>query len=299
MMPVAALLTLMAVGQFDPYVRSRVTAGDPSTQALYWTVPLVTWNLNRDGNPATPGETEFQAVRASFQSWQDIFTSCGNLSLREGPLVDSREVGYLRGKTNHNLVLFRTQNCSGLVQSTDPCWKEETCANQHDCWDDDDGTLAITLTTYDKRSGIIYDSDISFNASRYFFTAVDGPPCTAQGQGNCVATDVQNTATHEIGHFIGLDHTRVTGSTMFPSAPPGEVSKRDIDPGSRDFVCDVYPKGRPSQSDFHPAMDTLVGGPLGDKGCSATGATATSMGPALLAWAWLRRRRRGAAEGRS
>nr|WP_211194068.1 myxosortase-dependent metalloprotease, MXAN_2677/MXAN_2678 family [Pyxidicoccus fallax] len=274
-----------------PYVRSRVDAGDPRTQCLFWTAERVTWHQSTYGNPATPGETEFEAMSRAFQSWQDIFAACGNLTLQEGPRVNDRTVGYARQGGNRNLVLFRDRDCSAVVDSTDACWAEDTCANTYDCWEDNDNTIAITLTTYDERSGIIYDSDISFNAARFDFTTTSGggtcfPPVT----NNCVATDVQNTATHEIGHFVGLDHTNAVGSTMNPSAQPGELSKRTIDSGSRDFVCTVYRQGAPSQACLHPVVESELG-PQADTGCAAAGSLAAL--PALAAWAlWLSRRRR-------
>lgn len=290
MISLAPLMLALALGQTDPYVRSRVDAGDTNTQCLYWTATRVTWQQSTYGNPATPGESEFDAMRRSFQSWQDIFSQCGNLVLEEGPRVADREVGYKREGENRNLVLFRDRDCNAVVSSTDACWADDTCANKFDCWEDDDNTIAITLTTYDERSGIIYDSDISFNAARFAFTTADGTTCFPPVTTNCVATDVQNTATHEIGHFIGLDHTRATGSTMNPSAPPGEVSKRTIDTGSHDFVCAAYPKGRASQACLHPAVERELG-PKASTGCAATGPGALL--PALAAWAlWLVRRRR-------
>lgn len=290
MIPLAPLMVALALGQTDPYVRSRVDAGDTNTQCLYWTARRVTWQQSTYGNPATQGETEFDAMRRSFQSWQDIFSQCGNLVLEEGPRVADREVGYKREGGNRNLVLFRDRDCNTVVPATDACWDDDTCANEFDCWEDDDNTIAITLTTYDERSGIIYDSDISFNAARFGFTTADGTTCFPPVTTNCVATDVQNTATHEIGHFIGLDHTRATGSTMNPSAPPGEVSKRSIDTGSHDFVCAVYPKGQASQACLHPAAEEELG-PKASTGCAATGPGALL--PALAAWAlWLLRRRR-------
>ncbi len=296
MTSLVSLVVALALGQTDPYVRSRVDSGDTRTQCLYWTSQRITWNQSTYGNPASAGDTEFEAMRRSFQSWQDIFAQCGNLTLEEGPRVNERDVGYKREGGNLNLVLFRDRDCNAVVAATDACWREETCANEYDCWEDDDNTIAITLTTYDERSGIIYDSDISFNAARFAFTTGDGGTCFPPVTSNCVATDVQNTATHEIGHFIGLDHTRAEGSTMNPSAPPGEVSKRSIDNGSRDFVCAVYPRGEASQACLHPVVEETLG-PKGSTGC-ATGGPIAAL-PALAAWAlWLSRRRRREEGGR-
>jgi len=294
-MPLAPLLLTLALGQSAPYVRSRVDVGNPSTQCLYWTSTRVVWNQSTFGNPDTKGDTEFDAIRASFQSWQDIFAECGNLTLEEGPRVNERTVGYRRKGNNTNLVLFRTRDCDAVVPATDACWDADTCANAYDCWDDDDNTIAITLTTYDERSGIIYDSDISFNAARFAFTTADGQMCFPPVMTDCVATDVQNTATHEVGHLIGLDHTLAPGSTMNPSAPPGELSKRVVDPGSRDFVCAAYPRGQASQACRHPVMSLEMGPKAG--GCSAAGPGGTLS--LLGIWAaWLMRRARREEEGR-
>ncbi|NOK02651.1 MULTISPECIES: myxosortase-dependent metalloprotease, MXAN_2677/MXAN_2678 family [unclassified Myxococcus] len=289
MMPLAPLMLALTLGQVDPYVRSRVDAGDTGTQCLFWTSNRVVWNQSTYGNPDTAGDSEFDAIRASFQSWQNIFAECGNLTLVEGPRVDERQVGYRRQGDNTNLVLFRTRDCNSVAPASDACWDDDTCANTHDCWDDDDNTIAITLTTYDERSGIIYDSDISFNAARFSFTTANGGTCFPPVTTHCVATDVQNTATHEVGHLIGLDHTRATGSTMNPSAPPGEVSKRVVDSGSRGFVCDAYPQGQASQSCLHPVTSIDLGPKAG--GCSVAGpGGALSL---VAVWSlWLARRRR-------
>jgi hypothetical protein len=295
----AALMLALALGQTSsaPYVRSRVEAGDATTQCLYWTVPKITWYQSSLGNPQTkPVGSEFDAVRRSFQSWQTIFSQCGNLSLAEGGIVDDRKVGYDPSGDNRNLVLFRTRRCgdTSIVPAADPCWKDQSCANTYDCWDSSAQTIAVTLTTYDEKSGIIYDSDIELNSPEFYFTTSDGVVCNPPAvTTNCISTDVQNTMTHEIGHFVGLDHTDSIGSTMNPRAPQGETSKRTIDSGSRDFVCKAYPKGQASQACIHPTTDANLGRKAQQAGCATAGAEAWL--PALAGWALLLvRRRRGA-----
>lgn len=292
-MMLAPLLLALALGQSsDPYVRSRVKSGDASTQCLYWTANRITWQQSSFGNPQTAGDTEFAAVRASFQSWQDIFANCGNLALVEGPVVDDRAVGYDPEGENRNLVLFRTRRCADVVPKGAACEDDDDCANAFDCWEHGDGTIGITLTTYDERSGIIYDSDIELNAAAFTFTtASGGGTCGPISTSNCISTDVQNTVTHEVGHFVGLDHTNANGSTMNPRAPPGEISKRTIDSGSASFVCAAYPKGFASQACLHPPPDEALGQRFK---CSSAGAGALL--PALGAWVLLAmRRRRGGA----
>jgi uncharacterized protein (TIGR03382 family) len=211
--------------------------------------------------------------------------------------VDERKLGYEVGGENRNVVLFRQRRCgdTSVVPATDPCWKDEVCGNAYDCWDNDTQTIAVTLTTYDEKSGIIYDSDIELNSPGFLFTTEDaGPLCSPPTvTTNCISTDVANTVTHEVGHLVGLDHTNNPGSTMNPRAPPGEFTKRTIDQGSRDFVCKTYPQGQASKSCVHTPSDTTLGRKAQVSGCASTGAEAWL--PALAGWAlWLVRRRRGA-----
>jgi Matrixin len=295
----APLVLVLALGQSaDPYVRSRVEQGNPAAHCLFWTVPTLTWRLSSVGNPTSSDankQREFEAIRRSFQSWQEVFVSCGNLRIEEGPLVDARDVGYVMEGTNRNLVLFRSRRCADVVASTDACWEEDTCGNLFDCWDADDRTIGLTLTTYDEKSGIIYDSDIQLNASAFVFTTGDGGSCVPPvSTADCVGTDVQNTMTHEIGHLLGLDHTQNATSTMYPRAPSGETSKRVVDPGSRDFVCVTYPQGKPSQSCVTPSVASSNAnaslGPLA-VGCAGIGAMVWL--PSLAGLGLLLRRRRG------
>ena len=192
---------------------------------------------------------DFSQWSARSVTWTTPMSACGNLSLRMGPRTTSRTVGFddRQGAHNENVLLFRTRLCSGVVPANDACNSQGTCANLYDCWDFDRGILAITTTTYNVRTGRLYDSDLEMNAAAHSFTTRDSPPCTALGEPECVATDVQNTVTHELGHALGLDHSPDPSSTMYAGASLGEISKRVLDDGSVEFVCTVYPAGTPTR----------------------------------------------------
>jgi len=241
-----------------PYVRSHVSATDPNSSCLWWAAGSVVYNQSDAGNPVNGG-TEFTAVTRSWQSWQTIQNGCGNLTLSEGPHLSApagRTVGYTQGSSdNHNVVMFRRRLCRNVAPAGDPCFSNFTCNNVYDCWGNPDTTIGLTTTTYRVSNGEILDADIEFNAALFHFTTADSPTCSGTNYSNCVATDVQNTATHEFGHSLGLDHTTYCGSVdggtmcsvMRDSSPNGEISKRTIDPWSASFICDVYPRGLPSQ----------------------------------------------------
>lgn len=292
------LLLPLVLGQTlpsDPFVRTRPP--EAGGHCLRWTRDTVVWTMDRTGNADTPGDTEFDAIRRSFAAWQAIFDQCGNLDLVQGGengLVDDRNIGFVQGGTNRNVVLFRTARCGAVSDG--------------DCWSGDDQTIAITLTTFNPTTGALLDADIELNAApqrdgrRFVFTTSQVPSCSAAQTpvaptpgGPCILTDLQNTVTHEVGHFLGLDHTAAPGSVMAVSAAQGDVSKREVDPGSADFICTAYPQGRPSQ-------DCIAGGGNGDGnggnggssggGCAGGGmAPAAGLGALLLA-AWASRRSR-------
>lgn len=264
---ISALVTSLVLSQ---YVRSRVDRDDPTSQCLWWREDtVIAFEQSSLGNPETPGDTEFFAVSAAFATWSRQLATCASLRFEEHPRVDSR----IAADNGRTLVLFRQVDCDEVMPacSGDP----KACGNERDCWEHANGALAITTTTYDPNTGRISDSDIELNTPRFIFTTVDAPPCIAPFfNTSCVASDVQNTVTHEVGHVLGLGHSPDPASTMSESAQPGELSKRTLDADSKQFVCDVYPAGKPSHTCKIPAYDGELG--KAKSGCSAAPA------PALL-----------------
>lgn len=270
-------------------VRSRVDDKDPDSQCLWWPEnTAIQLRLSIDGNPVTPAETEFTAIGKAMTTWQTKLNSCASLTLTEGARTATRKVGYFDKETNENIAVFRLRRCSEVAPATDACHGEaDDCGNKFDCWQHQEAAIAITTTSFNPQTGRIIDSDIEFNSPTFTFSTVDAPPCpSGQLSTNCVAADVQNTTTHELGHLLGLGHSPAANSTMGTRANPGELSKRVLDADTAQFVCDVYPRGRPSQTCFLTPVSSQLGPTA--RGCSA------GPGGLLLAVAvLLLRRRRG------
>lgn len=264
------------------------------------TVTCVTWNkreyvyrVDAAGSQQTPGENEFIAIDQAFATWQAVADGCSDFKFVRGPRIDRPRVG--AGTSDGNVITFRERSCRQVVPLADPCLANNSCSNEHACWDHSELTIGLTTSTYSTRTGIITDSDIELNAAPasggggFFFTTVSEPVCEdGATSALCVANDIQNTVTHEIGHVVGLDHVPDEVSTMAPTAPLGETRKRVIDRGTATGFCLTYPRSRPPvPCDELAAQTTRVKGRVD---CSAT-----SAGPvtalALLAQA-LRRRRR-------
>ena len=262
------MLTLLTSLVLSQYVRSHVVRDDPTSQCLWWhDSTVIPVEQSSTGNAETPGETEFFAITASFASWSRELVACGSLRFEERARVDKRTIA----DDGTTTVLFRQVDCDSVMGCENP----KTCGNENDCWEHADGALAITTTTFDPGTGRISDSDIELNTPRFIFTTVDSPPCIPPlFDTNCVASDVQNTVTHEVGHVLGLGHSPDPASTMSERAQPGEISKRSLDRESKQFICDTYPAGKPARTCKIPAYDGELGKAKG--GCSSAPA------PALL-----------------
>jgi hypothetical protein len=295
-----ALVASTALGQ--GFRRTEITARDGSTQCLYWNHRDITWRADAAGSAKTPADTEFVAIEAAFASWQTLSNTCSDFSLVQNSRITNPSVG--KSTQSDNVVTFRETSCVDVVPTSDMCTSDNSCANKYKCWDHGDLTIALTTNTYSVSTALIVDSDIELNAApsssgqAFLFTTVSSPPCDPSNQStSCVATDVQNTLTHEIGHLFGFDHVDDESSLMAATADIGDLGKRVIDRGTADGFCLTYPRGQPAT----PCDELAVlrrkvvakgaGTPtLGQLGCSATPGLS---GMALLAVALLLKRKRG------
>jgi len=193
--------------------------GSPAPDRWNFNSFPVTWNLNpKTGNNVQGSRSVHDLIAASFATWQAAPNAA--LNVAEGATTDvSSESSSPAGI---NLICF---------VCTDADFAKDTT------------TLAVTITTtadaagqHDGHGGVaafagqILKADIIFNPSVQFTTDTGG-----------VGEDLQTVATHEIGHFFGLDHSAVIRSVMFPYASDLTTLSYDDVAG----ISTLYTKGTP------------------------------------------------------
>lgn len=211
------------------YLPMGSAPGGVFTPETWGTVPVpVQISTNVAPGAKLVGSTSFaQAIQNSLTSWAQAPNF--NDPIGAATLVN------LTQPNGGNLICFCT---SGVV------------------FNQNDGTLALTVTT--TSGSQIIGANIFFNpqpANVCFATDSNVGSCP---NGTDFVQDLQTVATHEIGHFIGLDHSAVVRATMYPFAPAKETQLSWDDVAGASLL---YPKS---------AADVVTGGISGT--VSMTGA---------------------------
>jgi hypothetical protein len=181
----------------------------------------VQWNLNpATGSNIEGGNLAPGAIQAAFDAW----TSAPNTHVPVTRGADSAVSSEGSSPPNINLICFVCMDAD---------------------FSKDSSTLAVTITTSVTRGsnnghggtaafdGQIIKSDTLFNPNVQF---------TTSGTGSGSTQDLETVATHELGHFLGLDHSGVIRAMMFPFAPASEHTlSYDDDAG----IATLYPKPIP------------------------------------------------------
>lgn len=103
------------------------------------------------------------------------------------------------------------------------------------CFDnlEENGMLAQNRLTFNPETGQLMDSDIRFNTAYSWST--NRRPGTV---------DVQNIATHELGHALALADLPDSADfrkTMYAYSIPGEVKKRSLNADDKAGILHLYP----------------------------------------------------------
>ena len=179
-----------------------------------------------------------EIIRRSFDSWKET----------EGTAVDSEYAGTITSKQGgddgKNELIFIQSGWADLEFSPPS------------------GALAVTISTYDTGSGTILDSDIYFNDDNFDWGNIDTDEEAKSGK----VIDIQNIATHEIGHLFGLDHSSESPgesnkdfslATMFFSSAAGETFRRELKLDDMSAIQHLYPTKELEDSIPEPSIDSI------------------------------------------
>jgi hypothetical protein len=244
---VAAAIALSAVaGPALAWCRSTTCTGDcprdedeckTSGKELFWKTACVGYSLHEDGTANIPMKHVRPAIARCFANWVDLECEEGfaTISFAELDDVSCHKTEYNPDAENANIVLFQ-----------DTKWQYTSASNN----------LAKTTVTFDDETGEILDADIEINHAYNNYTISD----------ENVQYDLESVVTHEVGHFIGLDHSLDPVATMNATYDRGTTDLRTLEEDDVLAACAAYAPDREASCDTKPR------GGLG-KDCGGTEST--------------------------
>jgi hypothetical protein len=193
---VLALLIFLVAVPANSYLVNLAAPNQP----IHWSLHSfpIQWNINpsASGVQISGSQPVTAVMQAAFNTW----TAAPNTNLPVSQGSNSSVTSESNSPGTINLVCFV---CSGGD------------------FDEGTDTLAVTLFTYATASGQsdlhggktqfagqMLKADILFNPAVAF--------TTDSGAATGSVFDLQTVATHEVGHFFGLDHSAVVNAVMFP-----------------------------------------------------------------------------------
>ena len=166
-------------------------------------MPVPFW-INNSGSSQIANGSEFAAVQAAFQTWQNVPTAAVSFSY-----MGATPVGTV-GQDGMNVVTF--------VDSSVPLGSDAIASTFTFFNFDATGTLTIQ------------EADIALNTSVAFSTS-----------GEAGKYDIQSVLTHEAGHFLGLDHAGLLSSVMTAYGTPSQLDQRTLAYDDMAGVTEIYP----------------------------------------------------------
>ena len=254
---VAAMFSAVLMFGFNPFQDNLGTLSSPVPVIARWNSMPVSWLLN----PATPagnvtvsgclsgttGGCIQQPISAAFTTWMDakvagqsltvLNVQYGGTSTLTSPVYDDCQ--NVVGFSDTNSSDFSTGTIAFTQVSTVTRPSGSTGTFQYTC-----KTSGATRTC--NFDDCIADADIEFNPSVQFSTSLSPPSGTFA---------LQSVATHEEGHLLGLDHSGIGHTVMFPFGDSNQAGQQ-IALAADDAIgiSDLYPS-----ANFSTVTGTISG----------------------------------------
>ncbi|GEM_PF-1425185 len=166
---------------------------------IYWSKSSIPWYMHPNGSDNVPFDLLQGAVKAGMDAWD--LQPCLTKTIAYGgtKTSDPKDGVYIR-------------------------WKESN-------WDSSVGDALAYAQTWKNYSGIITNGEIVFNGQMATWSISDSGYFGAAG-------DVQGILAHEMGHILGLGHTRHREATMYFSG--GGIEMRTLEQDDINGLCYIY-----------------------------------------------------------
>jgi hypothetical protein len=203
-----------------------VTQGHP----LHWASSCLTYSVQVDGSPKSKLDADqVQAfVEQAFSAWKAARCPGGGsprfeVQFRSFVSCDRQEAVCDDTEKNANVIMFH-----------DSGWQEGSTR------------IGVTTPTGGTQSGLVVDADIEINSQDFSF---------ASDPSGMMSTSLLYVLTHEIGHFLGLAHTPVSGAVMYEGLQSVSFSRNLISADDTAAICAAYPPGPKLLCNWPPASD--------------------------------------------
>jgi len=218
------------------WCRSKVTDGpasldcveDEDALPLFWSRSCLSYAFNQDFFDILGKALSERDIRKifydSFNTWTGISCPDGGspgFYFEQLRAVTEEDIPrYEIGEVNQSVILARTQTE----------WEKLGYAKD---------AYALTFVWHYSDTGEILDADMEINSRDGVYLDCETNICFRSNM-----FDLQNTVTHEVGHYLGLAHSEVSESTMYKDATPGETEKRSLHEDDIEGLCAAYPPGK-------------------------------------------------------